>query len=191
MFYPPFNFAKIFQDISYVSTLKYSNNNNIFNGFSFELFVKEIYIESFDVYSPPVYHSILYLILNSLIFLILAWYFHNIIEDDYKPALPFYFFLNPYYYFKKKKNNFNQNLYDDINNVNVNNEKYKNIQMEYNNTIENEKLPIRILGLTKIYQKYPIFPTKYDFKAISNLYLSIDYGTCLGLLGKYIYKKRT
>jgi ABC-type multidrug transport system ATPase subunit len=180
--YPPFNFAKIFSDIAYVTTTKIdlTLNPNATNWFSLQQVFESIEIEYMDVISPPVYQSILFLLMNTLIFTILFFYFDNVIAgDDTMEPKPFYFLLMPSFWGIKccRRKRFVDSETETLlpkESTDVQNEKRKTLD-------SSNEIPLRILGLTKKYRQ-GICKT---YTAVNDLYLggSMDHSHCLSILG--------
>lgn len=179
MFYPPYNFAKVFADISYVTTSEFGNSTSSYYGFN--EFVSSQRIDYLNADSPPAIVSILFMIMNGAIFMVLAIYFDNIIAGDVGiESKPFYYFLTPHYWGFYK----NTGAYQDIEKIYLLQKELNNdVQQEMVRTLESDQdVPVKVLGLTKEYSKGVLGCCKKSF-AVSKLYFSIDKGECFCLLG--------
>eukprot|EP01112_Ceratiomyxa_fruticulosa_P017197 TRINITY_DN5316_c0_g1_i2.p1 TRINITY_DN5316_c0_g1~~TRINITY_DN5316_c0_g1_i2.p1 ORF type:complete len:892 (-),score=168.99 TRINITY_DN5316_c0_g1_i2:62-2737(-) len=108
----------------------------------------------------------------------LAWYFDNILPG-HGASNPPYFFLTPSYWgFSKKRvlSDVQLPLSTDINDDDV-------LREAQHADIDTES-PVRVLRLTKVYQKYPFIKTKEDVLALSNLSLTLESGKIFSLLGR-------
>lgn len=114
MFYPPFNFAKLFSDINYLSTstreiisnstmiignstMTFSNVTNII-GYQFSDLFQSIHIDNMNVNSPPGAYSLLFLLMDGILFYMVMFYFDQVMPSDKKVSRPFYFLLMPSYW---------------------------------------------------------------------------------------------
>jgi hypothetical protein len=162
MFYPPFNFAKVFADISQLSStdlfeVKYYNWSNLFN---------TIKIDHLEVVSPPAIYSILYLWMDFIVFMA----FTLLLDSN--------LYLQFFKLFKCKSKLKSMEFVPLIGNEDVTKEIKRTLDGK------NDESAVRILGLTKIFKKFPyIFPKKNQ-TAVDDIFFSIDKGECLGLLGK-------
>jgi len=105
MFFPPFNFGKLYLDISILAsgTYDFSTDRNKFGpGFFWpDLFVKipASFLPRRGVYhAPPPIQSVHFLIMNIFFYGLLAWYLDNVIPDEYGNSKPLHFFLLPSYW---------------------------------------------------------------------------------------------
>jgi ABC-type multidrug transport system ATPase subunit len=184
MFYPPFNFAKIFADIGQLSTPKFdplSGETTAAQGYSLEQLFKPVHVSIHDINSPPVYESLLYLIMNGFIFMVVAVYFDEIVPA---PRRPPWFFLQPSYWgisFGKQKI------------TEVSQEEAENMSTdaleEMKRTIEqnDQTDSLRIVNITKIYNeslwRKLTCRKAISLRALSNMYLTVEREQCLCLLG--------
>lgn len=92
--YPPFNFAKAFSDISQLSSAQIDPQSGQFVtgvGFGIADLFKSVHVQFFSIDSPPVYQSFLLMILDATIYVIIFWYFENILKGEHGAPRPFYF----------------------------------------------------------------------------------------------------
>ncbi|KAL0477482.1 hypothetical protein AKO1_008212 [Acrasis kona] len=189
-FYPPFNFAKLFSDIAQLSTPKFDPNTGAstsVTGYPLNQLIEPIHVQFFNVDSPPAYQSLLYLLMNITLFVVLAWYFDNIFQMPRKAP---WFFLQPSYWGL----NWGGVRSNEVADQDQINEMSLDAQNEMDKSLSigehDAKNYLQVLNLTKIYdlnifKKIAAAITKKSnsFKAISNMYLSIQTGQCLCLLG--------
>jgi ABC-type multidrug transport system ATPase subunit len=181
MFYPPFNFAKLFADIGQLSTPKYNpmtGDVTSITGYSFDQLFKSIHISFYDMDSPPAYESMLYLIMNTVLFMILAIYFDQVVRS---PRRPIWYFLEPSYWGVHLQ----RPVVTDPTSEQVE-EMSKDAQIEMERVKSNNQDSLRIVNVSKTYSSVWNRITcqkKKQVHALSNMYLQVKRGECLALLG--------
>lgn len=108
--YPPFNLAKAWSDISALSSAIPSfSEGMIVDGPGFhwsDMYKYRVVLDTSKLYvaSPPPANSYYTLLINILIFGVLAWYLDNVLPGEHGSPRPFYFlFTREYWGMRKKK----------------------------------------------------------------------------------------
>ena len=186
-FYPPFDFAKIFSDISYKSLPEYNKFTRKYTpgpGFQWS----DLYGENeyFDLTSPPTANSFYILLGLSAGFLIIAWYLDNVLPGATGISRKPWFFLMPSFYGIR----FDGKLLggDNYQTRWTQEEMLRRpvddpVRMEYEN-VRNPDInyALRIVGLKKTYTRW--FGLRKSQQALKGLNLGVLPGTCVGYLGK-------
>ncbi|KAL9642896.1 hypothetical protein ABK040_010591 [Willaertia magna] len=172
MFYPPFNFAKVFYDISEKALPQYDAAKRSYvtgPGFGFT-----------DLG-------------NSLMFLILYWYCDKVFSDASGVRKSPIFFLQPSYWginiFKRKKKSFEEdNDEEELKMIET-----EDVKQEFHKARDqNIKAAVRIISLKKTFIGFfaglfkVLFPKNKLFRekqALKGLSLVVEEGTCVALLG--------
>ncbi|KAL9657561.1 hypothetical protein ABK040_000988 [Willaertia magna] len=212
-FYPPFNFAKVFSDISKKTLPVFDENQRKFvpgKGYTFyDFFVADDNSTPNPaggvIRSPRSVYSVLILLANSLLFLIIYWYCDNVVSDASGVRKSPFFFLFPSYWgidiYKVcgvcigKERNINTTTTND-------DEEYQRIETddvreEFKRARDkNIKAAVRIISLRKTFiggfakLMKLILPKKWSEKkifrektALNGLSLLVEEGTCVALLG--------
>jgi ATP-binding cassette subfamily A (ABC1) protein 5 len=104
--YPPYNFTKIFADISYQTLPTYDNFERVYKpgpGYKWG----DLYRNDIEYYGlegiPPTHHSFYYMLALDIAFLIAAWYLDNILPGATGIPRKTWFFLQPPFYGVKFK----------------------------------------------------------------------------------------
>eukprot|EP01027_Heterolobosea_sp_BB2_P007024 GEZU01010510.1.p1 GENE.GEZU01010510.1~~GEZU01010510.1.p1 ORF type:complete len:865 (+),score=220.98 GEZU01010510.1:155-2749(+) len=193
-FYPPFNFAKIFADISFKSLPVYSNVERKYvdgPGYS----IADVYRkntlkfpgEETALEVPPSANSYYLLLMNAAIFFILTWYLDNVIPRDTGVSRPPWFFVYPSYwgFHFKRKRNLKSQFEDYTKDVNEN-DMDPDVRAEFNAardpTLKEGKGALRIVNLRKQFRSLTLKGFK-TVRAVRGLNLCVDQSTCLALLG--------
>lgn len=186
-FYPPFNFAKIFSDISYACLPEYDKFTRSYvpgPGYKWSDLYKDN--EHFELVAPPTANSFYILLGLSAGFLIIAWYLDNVLPGATGIARTPWFFLTPSFYGIRCQDiravsdtQFNKWTQDDI----LKRPADDPVRMEYEN-VRNPKIDyaLRIVGLKKTYKKW--MGLAKSQRALKGLNLGVLPGTCIGYLGK-------
>ena len=195
--YPPFQFAKIWGDISQKSGYHYNFDNNDWeteNGYQWNDIYKPRVGRQLGTkyYAPPTSTNLLLLLMDTILFGILAWYFDHILSHNRGKSLTPYFFFTSSYWCPKRKNKIKKTfkkkkgeiLIDEDNEIYL-----QNIEMERKKVEENlengvKTDGIRIYNLSKIFRNYSsCFKSKYDVDALKDIFLEIDKGEVTCILG--------
>jgi ABC-type multidrug transport system fused ATPase/permease subunit len=178
-FYPPFNFSRVFSLVGYEIYLK----NLIFTGstkFSYFQFSKLFQKGLLD--TPAPFWSIVHLIWNSLLMLILSWYFDYVLSSNHGARQPFYFcFLPSFWGFSKKtdiKQYIEENAKLSASDLNSKDENVLNELQNVKNLDQEEDEIIRIIELNKTYSSGDQY-----VNAVKNVSFIAKKGTCFSLLG--------
>lgn len=183
--YPPFNFAKVFADISLeVFISKWFPPFNDFEGlgyFEFKmLFNHQSPIKQTFNNIPQPWVSIVILWANSLIYLLLAWYFDHVLPSNNGVKKPLWFLFTPSYWgcsknpiISQKLEVYKKNPIEHVLDENLKNENQTVFSMEYD-----ESNIVRIVQLEKTYSSGSNY-----VKALKGVSLIAKKGTCLSLLG--------
>ncbi|EGG13873.1 ABC transporter A family protein [Cavenderia fasciculata] len=166
---PMYHFSKIVTDINQVTLL------SKFTGVRFDwsnLYANLNSPTATNVNIPSTYESLVNLLILSIGYTVLAWYFEHIVPGNDGTSQPPWFFLLPSYWGISKKTpkfveppHFDQDILDEIEKAND----------------PNNQAPVIIRGLSKTYHN--MFNSKKDVKAVRYLSLSIEKGSVLCLLG--------
>jgi len=122
----------------------------------------------------------------------LAWYFDNVLQSNRGHAEPFYFFLKPTYWLRgtfKKIIKEKPIVKSRKGSINVGEHTHDTAREEKMNVQELEaaSMPckgVRVLGLSKTYERPMCSSTqKEDIQALKNLFLEIQEGELLGVMG--------
>jgi ABC-type transport system involved in cytochrome bd biosynthesis fused ATPase/permease subunit len=140
---------------------------------------------------PEPLQQILFQVMDAAIFIVLAWYFDNVLAGEHGSPRPFYFFLTADYWgCKRKKPSARRGRDDDV--------IVEDHSEDYDSDVESERRKVedmadspfderteavRIVNLTKEYRKYALCRTKTDTKAVNNVSMSINNGEIFCLLG--------
>jgi len=196
--YPPFNFSKIIGDISSVASnhfdatqLRWINGTDYY--WSDYTASEEGPLPTGDTYHTySSFASTMLLVMDMGIFLILAWYFDHVIAANRGTGARPYFFLTPVYWGCKKRKINRKITSSVVSRANLDEEeshgldsakyeKMKVVQRVHDNI---ECKGVRIAGLAKTYRRYPFGITSdKDVHAVRGVYLEVEEGELLGLLG--------
>jgi len=110
VFYPVFNFGKIYIDIASLALNQLDSNGSVVPGPGF--YWENMTSYNYSMYPgndiPPPSHAVGFFIMNFFLYLTLAWFFENVIPDEYGNRRPIYFmFLPSYWGFKPAVRNMN------------------------------------------------------------------------------------
>ena len=177
--YPPFNYSRIFVDITQKSGFHYDYNQNRWiegPGFGWEDLTNNfdrsgsIFSESHCDMDLTIY-SFLYLIINILISALATWYFDNVLEHNRGKSRAFLFFLKRDYWVNGNKT------------FAVNNENYRNFEDKSEN--EKDDALIKIVSLGKLFEspKFLCFNKTRNTKALININLSLFKNEIFTFLG--------
>eukprot|EP01080_Neovahlkampfia_damariscottae_P005699 gene5699-9519_t len=182
--YPPFNFARIFSLIGYeiyIKKLIFSGSTQ-FGTYGFkDLFTKGL------LNSSAGYLSLVNLCWNSMILLLLAWYFDYVFSDNHGVRKPFHFCFLPSFWGFSKKVNIREYLNDQPVSTFQNDEENsmdENVLQEIKNArnfdenLFKEDEIIRIVEINKVYSN-----SSQYVNAVKNVSFISKKGTCFSLLG--------
>eukprot|EP01132_Coremiostelium_polycephalum_P003971 gene3971-4967_t len=168
-FIPMFHFSKAITDINTISSLYQFTKI----GFKWSDLSRNLNSKDSDYAIPQTGQSLLFLFILSIIYIVLAWYFDNVIPGNDGNSQPPWFFLLPSYWgiVKKKPKYIAQPIIHD---------------QDVKNAIDNahdvtNKSPLIILGLSKTYNKFLFVKNKIP--AVRYLSLSVENSNVLCLLG--------
>ena len=220
-FYPPFNFAKIFSDVTF-STLVFflilraqqlfqiarlSSSTIDFRagkitqgpGFFWSDLYKEqktAKVFGIDLVSPPPIEAIYYLLMDTVFFLILAWYLDNVIPGEHGSPRPWYFPFTAEYWGCGKKSRKSccpkkrrELLIDEMEPLFVNKDKEdffspsgedEDVVNEERRAFEEENCALRVLNLSKNFTQAC---NKKVVNAVDGVSFVIENNTTFCLLG--------
>ena len=171
--YPPFNYSRIFVDITQKSGFHYDYNQNKWMegpGFEWKHLTQNfdrsgsIFSEHFCDFDLTIY-SFLYLLINILISGLATWYFDNVLEHNRGQSNSFIFFLKSEYWVRRQKTFADFHRFED--------------------SVEREKdVLIKIIDLSKIFEstRFLCFG-QTSFLALSNINLSLYKNELFTFLG--------
>jgi ABC-type multidrug transport system ATPase subunit len=179
--YPPYDFAKIFSDISYMTLPQYDQYSRKYipgPGYSWaDLYKENTY---FGQQAPPTANSFYILLGLSAGFLIIAWYLDNVLPGATGIARKPWFFLTPSFYGIQFGKSNESNTPENPKIVKL--PKDDPIRIEYENVHNpNNAFALKIMNLQKSYDKW--FGLVRSHQALKGLNLGIYPGTCIGYLG--------
>eukprot|EP00761_Pharyngomonas_kirbyi_P004790 gb/GECH01004795.1/.p1 GENE.gb/GECH01004795.1/~~gb/GECH01004795.1/.p1 ORF type:complete len:886 (+),score=205.13 gb/GECH01004795.1/:1-2658(+) len=194
IFYPPFNFAKAFGDVSTLSAGKFSQQKGGFvsvDGYGIKDLFQPMKIKFFDITAPATIYSLYYLLMNFALFVVVTWYLDNVLPQETGTARSPWFFLTPSYWgWQKSRQEAVQEEGESAPLVSGESSDIDaDVQQEINRVLQNEgnehndDFAIRIVNLCKTYQRYPLIPSKHDLRAVDNFCLSVNRNSVLCLLG--------
>ncbi|KAI9026752.1 hypothetical protein DFJ74DRAFT_604379 [Hyaloraphidium curvatum] len=211
IFIPFFNFGKIFLDITILTTGRQDLLTDSYipgPGFPWSALYQPIpslylpyYGNGAQPVVPPPVQSWYWLIMNIAFYMLLMWYFDNVIPDEFGRSRPFYFFLLPSYWgFKKRpsavgadgdghKAWMSETLTRSSGKKTVRHpdglEEDDDVEAEKRRALDPEsEAEMRILGLRKVYRNNPFWESDKDKVALDGLYLNLQEGSLLALLGQ-------
>ncbi|KAG9301727.1 hypothetical protein G9A89_002959 [Geosiphon pyriformis] len=199
MFFPFFNFGKIYLDMSQLTARNFDFlMNKVVNGPGFhwnDLYrpIPSHYLPSYSFANrkpdvPNPIQSWYFLLMNIGFYLLLTWYFDKIIPDEFGTSYSTWFFLSPKFWglkFSKgytleswlaryQKANVETHLDEDV-----------DIGKERSLTFDpNHDVVLRIGNLRKIFRKSLLSHSKLDKVAVNDLCLTLKESECLALLGQ-------
>ena len=196
--YPPFNFSKAFNDISYIASPKFKRDEQRFiDGSKYkwkeDLFNEKkgkILIINSDYTVPPTYLSFVWLVINSIVFMILTWYIDNVNASNKGRNLPWYFPITKEYWKGKAKrvDNTKQTsaIIPDDNNY-ENDPGLQTVEEECKKVCDNLQTNngLNINGVSKIFNLRSMIPCyrNKQLHALKPTYLHIPYGELFTILG--------
>eukprot|EP01091_Cochliopodium_minus_P001939 TRINITY_DN1188_c0_g2_i2.p1 TRINITY_DN1188_c0_g2~~TRINITY_DN1188_c0_g2_i2.p1 ORF type:complete len:1683 (-),score=415.80 TRINITY_DN1188_c0_g2_i2:354-4655(-) len=184
-FYPPFNFAKLYTDIAYLagSTVSYETGQIIKGeGFKWGDLFKSIYINSVRATSPPPYQSLLYLLMNILIFWILTWYLDNAFPSEFGSNKKWYFPFTREYWGLRTNNDKTgvQRALSTLPDQNVRVD--EDVRKEEIRAYEEENVAVRVINLQKKFESCLPCGGK-EVKAVDGTSFVVEKGEVFCLLG--------
>ncbi|KAK9728380.1 hypothetical protein K7432_001166 [Basidiobolus ranarum] len=200
MFFPFFNFGKIFLDISLLTAGKLDTlSNTLIPGPGFAW--KDLFIRAFDQpvsglegnypNVPPPVMSWYLLLMNIGLYGALTWYFDKIIPDEFGFCYPPWFFLKPTYWITKRSSN--HDLGNWLQHVKSQHSRLKLTPENEDDDVSRERealydteypAAIRIANLRKVYKNGMFKKSKLDKVAVRDLCLTLQEGKLLALLGQ-------
>ena len=198
--YPPFNFSKVMGDFSHIASNHYNNNEGRWiDGTEYQwanytqtnvgvLPGKKTY----TAYSS--YDSTLLLLGDMAVFGLLAWYCDHTIASNRGTGDSLLFFLTPKYWgCRRSKGNRissrgalsrSSSVLDAEQKIAADSVEAEKAKVQKRSQDGVPALGIRIEGVSKTYKKYPFgIKSKKDVHAVRGVYLEVDEGELLGLLG--------
>lgn len=191
----PFNFGKVWQDIigktskifdlqtnTYKPNVGYYSWNDFIEPNKYSVFIATLL-------SPPSYRSILFLLLNSVLYISVFLYFDNVIPNPSGVSQKLWYFLTPSYwglqkYFRKKQR-ISMNLAKKSDEeLEVLSEDLKNEYIDVRTEVQAEgkkELVLRVLNLRKTYNEHNLFAKKV--KALKGIDIGIRKKEVLSYLG--------
>jgi len=145
----------------------------------------------YDIYNTssiwPIYRTLIFYFIDTILYLLIAWYLDSVLPVEYGVSQPWYFFLTPTYWLdrslwqrKKDRIEINEKEEEDLKHVmddDVWAERQRVIREE-----RPEEVAIQIVKLKKVYKKF-FFPSKFDFTAVKGLCLNVEKDSLFCLLG--------
>ena len=183
-FYPPFNFGKMFSDVAYLagSTISFEGQVVKGNGFKWEDLFKTIFIQTTRTTSPPPYQSLLYLLMNILIFWILTWYLDNAFPGEHGSARKWYFPFTRQYWGLRTKND-QSGIQKALSNPPLLSiEKDEDVKNEEKKVFEDGDCPVRVVNLQKKFTSCLPCGSK-EVNAVNGVSFVVEYGEIFCLLG--------
>eukprot|EP00357_Protocruzia_adherens_P001361 CAMPEP_0115019368 /NCGR_PEP_ID=MMETSP0216-20121206/29400_1 /TAXON_ID=223996 /ORGANISM="Protocruzia adherens, Strain Boccale" /LENGTH=942 /DNA_ID=CAMNT_0002390821 /DNA_START=13 /DNA_END=2841 /DNA_ORIENTATION=- len=192
-FYPPFNFSKIFGDISIKSSNHWDVNELRWvdgAGYTYsdltEITTGEINHDYFRV--PSSLDSFGWLILNCVMFGVLAWYCDHIVESNRGKADPFYFPFTKRYWSRgyegkrlTRRKSSGGGMPETQGSETAQQERERVLELDKMNA---ECTGMRLVGVSKTYRKYPCgIKSRKDVKALHKVYLEVESGELVSILG--------
>ena len=180
--YPPYNFARIFADISYQTLPQYDKFQRVFKpGPGYKWGDLYRHIDYYEQKVPPTHFSFYILLGESLVFLVLAWYLDNVLPGATGIARKPWFFLQPSFYgirFAKSNNDFSKWKQPELEKL----PKDDPLRREYDD-VRDASIPfaLRLVGLRKVYDR--LFGLLKSHEALKGLNLGVLPGTCVAFLG--------
>ncbi|KAI8921283.1 hypothetical protein DFJ77DRAFT_449232 [Powellomyces hirtus] len=199
IFFPFFNFGKMFLDITTYTTGRLDTLTNTFipgPGFAWSTLFQSLPNDLRPTYGsgstpdvPPPIDSWRFLLMNMLFYGVLTWYFDCVIPDEFGWSLKPWFFLTPEYWglgrrgksqgaldwLRREKKNSNTEIATDED-KDVRDERLRALDEAYNPAV-------RIVNLRKVYSN-GIVRKKHDKVAVKDLCISFEEGKLLALLGQ-------
>jgi len=155
--FPPFNYAKIYTDIS---TVTWPFSAYVDHTYYWQSLYDTVRVELNDktFTAAPSIEAIYFLLADAGLYLLLALYLDNVVPNPHGTPKPFYFIVNPLYYYRLCTTRKRGRL--------------------------NERGPaIKVEALFKKYRKYACCDSKQDTVAVNRLSFSVEEGQLLCLLG--------
>lgn len=181
VWYPPLNFAKLIED---VTSKSYDYGTYVGPGFSWgDLFVS--YGSSDGVTLPPPVQSLYLLMVNMVLFAILTWYLENILPGERgAPSAPWFFLTKEYWGIPRTTEP--TQVYGPLvreyeNSTSIDEDVVREDEQVQHDTASSSA--VRVVRLSKQYQKIPFIKTKWDVHAQDSLSFSIPEGNLFCLLG--------
>jgi hypothetical protein len=195
--YPPFNLAKAFYDISVLSssTIDFTEGLTVAGpGFYWkDMFISRTIPPFFgiEMQVPPTIYALVWLIGNTLMYGILAWYFDNVLPGEHGSPKPLYFFLLPKYWgLFSRSSSVDSSPVRRLGTVKIDQGEAlesedvdSDVEREEEQATSDEKHAVKILGLRKVYKKNLFWRSKEDVVAVENVSLTVDQGEIFALLG--------
>lgn len=200
--YPPFNFSKAFDDIALVASSRYDIVEQRFvdgSKYTWENLFEEItgktIIIDQEYEVPATWLSFVWLIINCVLFIILAWYFDNVNASNKGRDLPWYFPITKEYWRNKAKrsnNNNNDNNKATASMIYNNDDGIKDIGLqtvkdEYKKVCDNMHMNkgLNVVGVSKTFDLRSCIPfiNNKQLHVLKQTYLHIPYGELFTLLG--------
>lgn len=201
--YPPFNFSKVYGDISQKSGYHFDYNQNRWvegPGYGWSDLTESITgLMSFSgsqYDAPMTLDAILYMIMDGAIFAALSWYFDHVISSNRGHSLSVFFFLSPKFWCKKRslfnkrrtESKFEQeqrisgsfvNMASDVDTALKEKER-----VLYNMNENIEAKGIRLANVSRTFFKNPCgCRSKNDVHAVKRVFLEIDEKELITFLG--------
>ena len=143
---------------------------------------------NFMYYSAPsLVYSYIFMVIDMLLYFLICWYLDHVVESNRGSKHHPLFFLNPHYwgltkYKRKTSDSIPLKKYIKVNQYDTASQEKEKVLNFEEEGISAEG--IRVIGLEKTYKKYPCCSSKYDVHALKPLYLEIEKGEILALLGQ-------
>ena len=181
IWYPPFNFAKIIEDVT-----SKSYDYGTYQGVGYKW--SDLYVATPDgngITLPPTVQSLYLLMLNMVVFAVLTWYFENLLPGETgKFQKPWFFLTNDYWGIPQAVPSMEASgpltrLHEDASQIDED-----VVAEDRDAQIPSEKnAAVRMVRLSKSYSKFPFIKSKWDVHAQDALSINIAEGTLFCLLG--------
>jgi len=186
--YPPFNFARMYSDVAKKAANEVNFvDGNIVSGPGFrwtDMFQSNErdmdYLGLGVVTIPAPVQGIYLLAMDILIFLLLTWYFDNVLPGEHGSPRPFWFPFTPSYW-GINTTRYQPLFVDEI----VHEDEDEDVLNERTRTIDNSNdsnAVVRVVGLEKTYKKH-LWSSKSDMQAVGGVSFTVEKGEIFCLLG--------
>lgn len=190
--YPPFNFAKAYGDIARKSGRKFSRHERGWvngPGFTWKNFVHSIWGNVAGVkYKVPSTGSTVLILLGDVVFyMLLTWYFDNVMENNRSSGQPAYFIFTRKFWGCKSRQLQTQN--PEGNELMILTSQIDSVENQKRQIISNQQTGktsdgVRFINISKTFhQGFCGISSVKDIKAVRSVYLEVKKNSLLALLG--------
>lgn len=192
---PTFHFVKMYGDLTRITCMHFKLDTptwvpgrewvpeDLYTGISGHFATKDRY----DV--PSIFHSMKVQFAITTVYFILAWYFDNVLASNRGNSAHPLFLFKPSYWFSKflkpkqvmrKASIFNEKH---TNKIRVDTAQEEKRMVQAMEKAKEECTGLRICGLSKTFPGGLLSDNKDDVRALRNLWIEVEEGECLGIMG--------